>query len=205
MSAAELDRFGLDPMFSAGEVEQFVASMADAIARNHPDGVVLVGVLKASVTLVADLARALHAAGIGDVVIDFLETSSFGADSGRVRLVHDVSIDLSGRPVVIVSTLIDTGLRLGYLCRQMALREPSSLELAVLFDKSSRRLLPLDLDYVGTSVPDRFLIGYGLDRAGHGRHTHSVAAAGPAAEPTRAALAAWVVHDHGRHRERTGP
>ena len=184
------------PLYSADEVQRLVRSMARNIAHDHPDGVVVVGVLKAAVVLAADLVRELGRASRGDIRLDFLQTSSFRADSGRVRLVQDLREDIGGRPVVLVTTLIDTGLRTAYLRGQLAQREPSSLRLATLFDKTARRILPLEIDYVGATVPDRFLVGYGLDALGQGRHIGGVATLAGEDELASAALAEWIRDDH---------
>ncbi|MGI9600542.1 MAG: phosphoribosyltransferase [Acidimicrobiales bacterium] len=180
------------PVLSGAEVQQLVDRLAADIARDHPDGVVLVGVLKASVLLVADLCRSLSRQADTDVRVDFIETSSFRADSGRVRLVQDLREDIGDRPVVLVTTLVDTGLRLGYLRTQLANRAPASLRIAALFDKAERRILPIDLDYVGTTIPNRFVVGYGLDAAGQGRHLSGVVALDDDHPVDPATLSTWL-------------
>jgi hypoxanthine phosphoribosyltransferase len=125
----------------------------------------LVAPLKASLVFVADLSRAL-AIPHG---LDFLELASYaaGADSGghaRIRLLKDLDVELTGRHVLIVEDVIDTGLTLNYLCKTLALRAPASLAAATLLDRPYRRLVEdLPVRYVGFTVPDELFVGYGFD------------------------------------------
>lgn len=169
-----------------------VRRLADEIADDHADGVVVVAVLKAGVIVAADLLRALARRDVA-VRLDFVETSSFRADSSRIRLVQDLREDIGGRAVVLLTTLVDTGFRLDYLQRQLVARGPSSLRTAALFDKADRRILPVELDYVGARVPDRFVVGYGLDASGHGRHADAVATVPDEAAVEPDDLARWIV------------
>ena len=142
----------------AGIVERLGAE----IVADHPDGVVLVGVLKGALIFLADLARAIR--GI-DVAIDFMAISRFAPDSGRVRILKDVDLDLSGRDVVLVEDMVDTGLTATYLCGQLAERGPRRLDLCTLLDRPVRRIVPLDVRYRGAEIPDVFVLGYGLHLA----------------------------------------
>jgi hypoxanthine phosphoribosyltransferase len=125
----------------------------------------LVAPLKASLVFVADLSRAL-AIPHG---LDFLELASYaaGADSGghaRIRLLKDLDVEITGRHVLIVEDVIDTGLTLNYLCKTLALRAPASLAAATLLDRPYRRLVEdLPVRYVGFTVPDELFVGYGFD------------------------------------------
>jgi hypoxanthine phosphoribosyltransferase len=140
-----------------------VASLAAQITADHPDGVVLVGVLKGALIFLADLARAM---GDVDVEVDFLAISRYAPDSGRVRILMDLAIDVAGRDVVVVEDLVDTGLTLAYLLGHVRERGPRRLEVCTLLDRAERRIVPLDICYVGLEVPgDAFLLGYGLHYA----------------------------------------
>ena len=136
-----------------------VARVARAIEADFPDGVVLVGVLKGALLFCADLARELQ--GI-DVTVDFLAISRYAPDSGRVRIVLDVAVDLTGRDVVIVEDLVDTGLTAAFLLRYVEGLGARRVELCTLLDKPARRILPVQARYVGAEVPDVFVLGGGL-------------------------------------------
>jgi hypoxanthine phosphoribosyltransferase len=144
------------------DLAAIVARLGDEIAADHPDGVVLIGVLKGALIFLADLARAIH--GI-DVTIDFMAISRFAPDSGRVRILKDVDIDLTDRDVVVVEDMVDTGLTATYLCGQLAERGPRRLALCTLLDRPVRRIVPLDVHYRGAEIPDVFVLGYGLHLA----------------------------------------
>ena len=185
----------VETLHTASEVHDMVSRLGAAIAADHPDGVVLTGVLNASVVFMADLVRAM--ADI-PLEVDFIATSSFRPDSGRMRLLKDLDLDISGRHVLLVTNLIDTGLRLGYLRGRLLDRSPESVRLCALFDKIERRILPIDIDYVGTTVPNRFLVGYGLDHHQRYRNLTAVYTADlddPADQETLAALLVTAAHN----------
>lgn len=140
-----------------------VDALAARIAADHPDGVILVGVLKGALVFLADLARAIR--GI-DVQLDFLAISRYAPDSGRVRILQDLDLDVAGRDVVLVEDLVDTGLTLAYLLGHVRERGPRRLDVCALLDRVERRIVPLEVRYVGIEVPgDAFLLGYGLHYA----------------------------------------
>jgi hypoxanthine phosphoribosyltransferase len=140
-----------------------VHRLAAQISADHPDGVVLVGVLKGALLFLADLARAVTDI---DVEVDFLAISRYAPDSGRVRILQDLAIDVAGRDVVLVEDLVDTGLTLAYLLGHVRDRGPRRLEVCTLLDRAERRIVPLELRYRGIEVPgDAFLLGYGLHYA----------------------------------------
>jgi hypoxanthine phosphoribosyltransferase len=128
------------------------------IASDHPDGVVLVGVLKGALIFLADLARAIS--GI-DIVVDFIAITRYAPDSGRVRITHDLVTDLTGRDVVIVEDIVDTGLTLGFLVEHLRSRGARRVDVCTLLDRPARRILPLTAQYVGREIPDVFVLGYG--------------------------------------------
>jgi hypoxanthine phosphoribosyltransferase len=140
-------------------VRAAVARVAREIEADFPEGVVLVGVLKGALLFLADLVRALHDT---DVLVDFLAISRYAPDSGRVRIVLDVTLDLAGRDVVIVEDLVDTGLTSGFLVRYVEGLGARRVELCTLLDRPARRVLPVRPRYVGAEVPDVFLLGCGL-------------------------------------------
>ena len=148
----------LDEVAIATRVER----LTQAIMADHPDGVVLVGVLKGALIFTADLVRAIS--GV-DVTVDFIAISRYAPDSGRVRILHDVSLDVHGRDVVLVEDLVDTGLTLGYLLGHLRARSPRRLEVCTLLDRPARRIVPLPVRYVGEEIPDVYVLGYGLHRA----------------------------------------
>jgi hypoxanthine phosphoribosyltransferase len=143
----------------AGELAEIVARLAAEIDGDHPDGVVLIGVLKGSLFFLADLARAVTV----PCEVDFMAISHFAPDSGRVRIVKDLEGDIAGRNVVVVEDVVDTGLTLSYLLGQLASRNPASLEVCALLDRSRRRIVPLPTRYCGAVIDDEFMLGYGLD------------------------------------------
>lgn len=151
---------------SAGSLRRRVRELGAELQRDHPDGFIAVAVLKGSVPFLADLVRAIQV----PVTVDFLAISSYEAGSGRVRIVKDLDTDISGRPVVLVEDIVDTGLTLSFLLGELRRRGPSSLEVCALADKTARRILPVPVRYRGFEVPDLFVLGYGLDFAGRYRN-----------------------------------
>jgi hypoxanthine phosphoribosyltransferase len=149
-------------LFGRDDLARIVARLGAEIAVDHPDGVVLVGVLKGSLIFLSDLARAIR--GI-DVEVDFMAISRFAPDSGRVRILKDLDTDLAGRDVVLVEDMVDTGLTATYLCGQLAARNPRRLSLCTLLDRPVRRIAPIDVHYTGAEIPDVFVLGYGLHLA----------------------------------------
>jgi hypoxanthine phosphoribosyltransferase len=135
---------------------------------------ILVGVLKGAVVFLADLMRAID----GPCECDFIAVSSYGAStrsSGIVEMTKDLSVPIEGRDVLIVEDIVDTGRTLTYLLRNLETRQPRTLRVCALLDKISRREVPVVLDYVGFTIPDEFVVGYGLDFAGLFRNLPYVA------------------------------
>jgi hypoxanthine phosphoribosyltransferase len=141
-------------------IGEHIERLAAAIMVDHPDGVVLVVVLKGALVFSADLARAVRDV---PVTLDYLGISRYAPDSGRVRILKDLDVEIAGRDVVIVEDLVDTGLTLAYLLGHLREREPRRLEVCTLLDRPARRIVPLEPRYVGTEVAgEAFLLGYGL-------------------------------------------
>jgi len=159
-------------LHNADDLRAANARLGREISDAHPDGVLLVAVLKGSVLFLADLVRQLTV----PVEIDFLGISSYAPGSGRVRLTKDLGTDLTGRDVILVEDVVDTGLTLAYLLAQLTARGPASLEVCTLFDKRARRIVPQPLAYVGFEIGDEFVVGYGLDFRGRYRNLELVAA-----------------------------
>jgi hypoxanthine phosphoribosyltransferase len=146
-------------VLDAATIRQHVARLGVEIASDHPDGVVLVGVLKGALIFLSDLARAVPDV---PVEIDFMSISRFAPDSGRVKILYDLQTDLTDRDVVVVEDVVDTGLTLAYLMTQLQARAPRRLRACALLDRRSRRIVPQPVDYRGVEVGEEFLLGYGL-------------------------------------------
>lgn len=145
------------------QIRQRVGELADEISAIYRDkNPVLVGVLKGVLFFMADLLRALPIAS----EVDFLSVANYADDThtrGLVRLVKDLETPIEGRHVLFVEDVIDTGLTLNYLLRNLKTRQPASLEVCVLFNKPTKRLIDIPLRFKGFDIPDRFVVGYGLD------------------------------------------
>jgi hypoxanthine phosphoribosyltransferase len=152
-----------DVLITEEQLKARVAEIGAAISRDYAGrNPLLVGVLKGVVFFMADLLRAITV----PVEADFIAVSSYNAearDRGLVRLVKDLEIPLDGRHVLFVEDVIDTGLTLNYILRNLRTRDPASLEVCVLFNKPARRLIDVPVKYKGFDLPDRFVAGYGLD------------------------------------------
>jgi hypoxanthine phosphoribosyltransferase len=146
-------------VLDAETLRAHVARLGAEIAAEHPDGVVLVGVLKGALIFCSDLARAIPDI---PVEIDFMAITRFAPDSGRVKILYDVQTDLTDRDVVVVEDVVDTGLTLAYLMTQLQARAPRQLSACALLDRPSRRIVPQPVRYRGVEVGEEFLLGYGL-------------------------------------------
>jgi hypoxanthine phosphoribosyltransferase len=156
-----------EPIVLIGEDELSarIAALAHEIRQDLPTGQIhLICVLKGAFLFLGDLIRAMD----GHVTIDFMACSSYGADtssSGEVRLSKDLDVGIEGRDVIIVEDIVDTGLTLHYLQEILLARGPRSLRTACLLSKPSRRKIDVRVDYIGFTIEDRFVVGYGLDYA----------------------------------------
>ena len=159
------------PLYTAEQIRMRVAELATSLATRFPGGETphFVAVLNGSFMFLADLVRAMTR----PVTIDFVRMASYGSattTSGTPRLVHGPSTDLRDRHVVIVEDIVDTGLTLRALRGHLLAARPRSLDTVVLLDKPARRRTAVPVDLVGFSIPDRFVVGYGLDCDGAHRH-----------------------------------
>lgn len=152
-------------LFTEEKLKDRVKELGTQITNDYKgESLLLVGVLKGSVMFTADLMRRLS----GDVSMDFMAVSSYGASTqstGVVRILKDLDSDIEGRNVLIVEDIIDTGITLKYLKKYLKSRKPKSLKICCLLDKPDRRTVDIKADYVGFSIPDEFVVGYGLDFA----------------------------------------
>ncbi|MCZ7568032.1 MAG: hypoxanthine phosphoribosyltransferase [Ardenticatenaceae bacterium] len=150
-------------LISSEQIEQCVSEIGWAISQDYAGRMpLLVGVLKGVVPFMADLLRAITIA----VEVDFMAISSYSPEMrhrGAVRVEKDLETSIAGRHVLFIEDVIDTGLTLNYLLRNLRAREPASLEVCTLFNKPHHRLIDIRLKYKGFDLPDRFVVGYGLD------------------------------------------
>src|SRR5437588_10925470 len=165
----------LKVLISRDEIARRVAELGAEITRDFAgQRVIFVGVLKGSAIFLADLARQVQL----DATFDFIGVTSYGNrptptqelmsgwdSTGEVRLTKDVDQTMKDKNVIVVEDILDTGLTMTYLKKMLLARQPRSLKVAALLDKPSRRKLPLEGDYIGFSIPDEFVVGYGLDYA----------------------------------------
>lgn len=150
-------------LLSEDEIRAKVAELGKWISRDYEGKELLViGILKGAMIFLADLVRYITV----PVGFDFMAVSSYGSStksSGAVRILKDLDRSIEGRHVLIVEDIIDTGLTLNYLVDNLKSRGPASLKICTLLDKPSRREAPVEIDYNGFSIPDEFVVGYGLD------------------------------------------
>ena len=169
--------FAMDVLIAAADIHDRVKEMAEEIRRDHPDGVHLVCVLKGAFVFLSDLARQLPST----TTLDFMAVSSYGTStksSGQVQVLKDLDSSVEGRDVVIVEDIVDTGLTLTYLQDILRARSPRHLRTACLLSKPSRRKIDVKVEYVGFTIEDKFVVGYGLDYAGQYRNLPYIAVIG---------------------------
>lgn len=145
------------------QIRRRIAEIGESISEEYADkAVLLVAVLRGAALFVADLARAISL----PVEVDFMAVSSYGSStqsSGVVRIIKDLDESIEGRHVLVVEDVLDTGLTLKYLLKNLASRNPASLEVVTLLDKRGKRRVLINCKYVGFEIPDEFVVGYGLD------------------------------------------
>ena len=153
-------------LISEGDIRARIRSLAGEIERDYPsaESVHLVAILKGGFMFMADLVRAMS----DRVTMDFMAVSSYGkgtTSSGQVRVLKDLDSNVEGRHVILVEDIVDTGLTLHYLQDLLKARAPKSLKTACLLSKPSRRKVEVTVDYIGFTIEDHFVVGYGLDYA----------------------------------------
>jgi hypoxanthine phosphoribosyltransferase len=168
-------------LISSDELQAKLAEMGEKITADYAGrSLLLVGVLKGAFVVMADLSRYIRL----PLEFDFMAVSSYGAatkTSGVVRIMKDLDHDLVGRDVLLVEDIVDSGLTLKYLLKNLAGRKPATLEVAALLRKEGIQQVPLDLRYVGFDIPNEFVVGYGLDFAERYRNLPYVATLRPSA------------------------
>ena len=156
---------GLQVLYTRQQIADKVAEMGAQITRDlNDEKLVMVGVLKGAAIFLSDLARSVQV----DTTFDFVAVSSYGKgqrSSGAVKLIKDLDEPIEGKNVLVVEDILDTGLTLSYLRKLFLQQKPKTLRIAALLDKPSRRIEKIDADYVGFSIPNLFVIGYGMDYA----------------------------------------
>lgn len=155
----------MEVLISRQQIEEAVARVGQEITRDFAgESVILLGVLKGACLFLSDLARQIEL----DATFDFIAVRSYGTrkeSAGEVQLIKDVTTPLEDKNVILVEDILDTGLTFTFLRKLLLARKPRTLKFAALLDKPSRRQMPVEADYVGFKIPDKFVVGYGLDYA----------------------------------------
>lgn len=155
----------LSPFLTANQIQTRIQEMGAQISQDYgPEPLLLLGILKGSFIFMADLARAITIS----THVEFIAVSSYAkgkTSSGQVKLTKDLDTSIEGLDVLIVEDILDTGITLTYIMQILAQRKPKSIRIATLLNKPERRLRPVDARYIGFDIPDKFVVGYGLDYA----------------------------------------
>ena len=151
----------LEILFTEEQIRARIRDLARQIATDYAGRqLVLVSILRGSVFFATDLARQIDL----PLAMDFLSISSYGEDNeGVVRITKDLEENIAGKDVLVIEDIVDTGFTLKYLLRTLGGRNPKSLEVCALLDRRARRIIEIDLKYIGFEIPDKFVVGYGLD------------------------------------------
>ena len=163
MDSAHVENDLVNVLFTEAQIQQRLREMAQEIQRDYEgEELLIVGILRGAVMVMADLARSFER----HIEMDWMAVSSYGSgtkSSGVVRILKDLDTDISGRHVVIVDEIIDTGLTLSWLTSNLSSRNPASVAIATLLRKPEALQMPVDVKYVGWDIPNEFVVGYGLD------------------------------------------
>ena len=163
MDAAHVENDLVNVLFTEAQILERIGELADEIERDYAGKeLLIVGILRGAVMVMADMARAFTR----HVEMDWMAVSSYGSgtkSSGVVRILKDLDTDISGRHVVVVDEIIDTGLTLSWLTSNLSSRSPASVEICTLLSKPEALQMPVDVKYVGWDIPNEFVVGYGLD------------------------------------------
>ncbi len=155
----------MEVLFTQAQIADRVKAIGEEISADYAgESIVLIGVLKGAAIFLADLSRQITV----NNTFDFVAVSSYGrarVSSGAVKLIKDIDNPIEGKHVILVEDILDTGLTLSYLRGLMLQHKPASLKIATCLDKPERRLVPIEADYVAFKIPNRFVIGYGMDYA----------------------------------------
>ena len=178
---SEFNNPKLDVLFSEEEIRAKIAEMGAQITRDYAGrNPLLIGVLKGACFFLSDLMRAIDT----QLGIEFMAISSYGSStrtSGEVRILKDLDVPIEGRHILVVEDIVDTGLTLSYLLANLHARGAASVKLAALLDKYERREKEVQIDYLGFRIPDKFVVGYGLDYAERYRNLPFIAVLNPEA------------------------
>lgn len=163
-----------ETLVSREEIEETVDRLARQISEDYKGkDLIVVGILKGAAVFLADLIRKIDC----PMIMDFMQVSSYyngTVSSGNVKIKKDLDYDISGKDVLIVEDIIDSGVTMQCLKRELFSRSPKSIRVVAAFDKPSRRTVDFKADYIGIEVPDKFIVGYGLDYAGKYRNLPDV-------------------------------
>ena len=181
MSALEIHEDIEKVLLSSDEIQDKIATLGKQISEDYRDrDVLLVGMLKGAFVFMSDLARSINL----PIEFDFMAVSSYGSStrsSGVVRILKDLDYEITGRHVLLVEDIIDSGLTISYLLRYLEARRPASLEICSLFWKRGEQAVPLDVKYPGFDIPPVFVVGYGLDYSEKYRNLPYIGVLKPAA------------------------
>jgi hypoxanthine phosphoribosyltransferase len=162
----------ITPILTAAEIQEKIRELGAQITSDYADSdgeLVLICILKGSFVFTADLCRSIDL----PLSVEFIGVSSYGNEtksSGIVRLTQDLSTSIKGKNILVVEDIVDTGLTMKYLMENLATREPRSIRLVSLLEKPTKNTSGVEVDYLGFSIPDKFVIGFGLDFAGNYRN-----------------------------------
>ncbi len=179
MDASHVEQDLVNVLFTEAQIRERLAEMAAQIEEDYEGhDLVIVGILRGAVMVMADLARAFGR----HVEMDWMAVSSYGSgtkSSGVVRILKDLDSDISGRHVLVVDEIIDTGLTLSWLTANLSSRNPASVQIATLLRKPEALQMPVDVKYVGWDIPNEFVVGYGLDYRERYRNLRDIATLAP--------------------------
>jgi hypoxanthine phosphoribosyltransferase len=179
MDAPHVEDELVEVLFTEDQIQARLAEMAKVIEADYEGrDLLMVGVLRGAVMVMADLARSLDR----HVEMDWMAVSSYGSgtkSSGVVRILKDLDTDISGRHVLVVDEIIDTGLTLSWLISNLSSRSPASVEIATLLRKPDAMAMPVPVKYVGWDIPNEFVVGYGLDYQERYRNLRSIGTLAP--------------------------
>ncbi|VXC22935.1 hypoxanthine phosphoribosyltransferase [Nocardioides sp. AX2bis] len=179
MDASHVEQDLVNVLFTEAQIRERLAEMAAQIEEDYEgQDLVIVGILRGAVMVMADLARAFGR----HLEMDWMAVSSYGSgtkSSGVVRILKDLDSDISGRHVLVVDEIIDTGLTLSWLTANLSSRNPASVEIATLLRKPEALQMPVDVKYVGWDIPNEFVVGYGLDYRERYRNLRDIATLAP--------------------------
>ena len=179
MDSAHVEHDLVNVLFTEEQIQDRLKEMAAQIEQDYEgEELLIVGILRGAVMVMADLARSFTR----HLEMDWMAVSSYGSgtkSSGVVRILKDLTKDIDGRDILIVEDIIDTGLTLSYLVQNLRSRNPNSIEIMAMFRKPEVVTCPLDVKYVGFDIPNEFVVGYGLDYADKYRNLTDVATLAP--------------------------